>query len=307
MNKFLKFFRSNTFSNIFIFFFLIIIGASVSEWIFNKTRFIYTTFSLICIVGFILFSIIKVFDPLEKSKRKMKRQKNVYEKLKIFQTEILPITQKQLPKTIYKFISLSEENKIDNHNKLSSLENNQIWFSRIDKLNDPFDGYSCCYLKDFIDPEKYENINEFIEAWNKYLNKLRQELYSTSFTKCINNFPMWAHYTNNFSGFCLEFEVVDSSKLFEVKYSVRKFDVASIIDQIITEYYFDLIQNEQFELILKIFHLYLCSIKSNQWSYEQEVRSVFYRPNCFANGQLMNIEDIGLKIKKIYVGCNASK
>ena len=237
----------------------------------------------------------------------MKRQKNVYEKLKIFQTEILPITQKQLPKTIYKFISLSEENKIDNHNKLSSLENNQIWFSRIDKLNDPFDGYSCCYLKDFIDPEKYENINEFIEAWNKYLNKLRQELYSTSFTKCINNFPMWAHYTNNFSGFCLEFEVVDSSKLFEVKYSVRKFDVASIIDQIITEYYFDLIQNEQFELILKIFHLYLCSIKSNQWSYEQEVRSVFYRPNCFANGQLMNIEDIGLKIKKIYVGCNASK
>ena len=307
MNKFLIFFRSNTFSNIFIFFFLIIIGASVSEWIFNKTRFIYTTFSLICIVGFILFSIIKVFDPLEKSKRKMKRQKNVYEKLKIFQTEILPITQKQLPKTIYKFISLSEENKIDNHNKLSSLENNQIWFSRIDKLNDPFDGYSCCYLKDFIDPEKYENINEFIEAWNKYLNKLRQELYSTSFTKCINNFPMWAHYTNNFSGFCLEFEVVDSSKLFEVKYSVRKFDVASIIDQIITEYYFDLIQNEQFELILKIFHLYLCSIKSNQWSYEQEVRSVFYRPNCFANGQLMNIEDIGLKIKKIYVGCNASK
>ena len=235
MNKFLKFFRSNTFSNIFIFFFLIIIGASVSEWIFNKTRFIYTTFSLICIVGFILFSIIKVFDPLEKSKRKMKRQKNVYEKLKIFQTEILPITQKQLPKTIYKFISLSEENKIDNHNKLSSLENNQIWFSRIDKLNDPFDGYSCCYLKDFIDPEKYENINEFIEAWNKYLNKLRQELYSTSFTKCINNFPMWAHYTNNFSGFCLEFEVVDSSKLFEVKYSVRKFDVASIIDQIITD------------------------------------------------------------------------
>ena len=306
MNKFLKFFRSDFFSNLSLFLLLAGIGASISEWIFHKTLYIQTTLSLIYLTGMILYSIIKRFDPLEKSIRKMRQQKNAYEKLKIFQTEIIPITQKQLPKTLYKFISLTENEK-DNYNKLTSLENNQIWFSRIDKLNDPFDGYSCCYLKDFIDPEKYENIDEFIEAWNNYLNKLRQELYSTSFTKCIDSIPMWAHYSNNFSGFCLEFEVVDYSKLFEVKYSVRKFDVASIIDQIMTEYNYGLIENEQFELILKIFHLYLCSIKSNQWSYEQEVRSIFYRPNCFANGQLMNIEDIGLKIKKIYVGCNASK
>ena len=162
---------------------------------------------------------------------KMKQQKNAYEKLKVFQTNIISITQKQLPKTLYKFVSLIENEK-DNHNKLISLENNQIWFSRIDKLNDPFDGYSCCYLKDIIYSEKYENINEFIEAWDNYLNKLRTELYSTPFTKCIDNIPIWAHYNNNFSGFCLKFEVVDPSKLYDVKYSARKFNVELIIDQI---------------------------------------------------------------------------
>ena len=236
----------------------------------------------------------------------MKQQKNIYEKLKVFQTEILPITQNQLPKTIYKFISLTDNEK-DNLDKLTSLENNQIWFSRIDKLNDPFDGYSCCYLNDIIYSEKYENIDEFIEAWSNFLNKLREELYSTSFTKCIDNIPMWAHYTNNFSGFCLEFEVVDPSKLFDIKYSARKFDVQLIMDKIMTEYYEGLIEHEQFELILRAFHFYLCSIKSNQWIYEQEIRSILYKSNCTGNGQLVNITALGLKIKRIYVGCNASK
>lgn len=61
---------------------------------------------------------------------------------------MLPILQKEVPQTIYKFISLTDDKEL-NDCKFYSIENNEIWFSNVNKLNDPFEGLNCCYLKDF--------------------------------------------------------------------------------------------------------------------------------------------------------------
>ena len=52
------------------------------------------------------------------------------------------------PKTVYKYVSLDGSSCLDKK-KLSSLIKNQIWFSKFEALNDPFEFKAICQGKIF--------------------------------------------------------------------------------------------------------------------------------------------------------------
>ena len=282
-------------------------GASLIEWILNKTHYTIATVCSICIIYLLVLSILKMFDPYYRYSRKMHKKESVYEKLRIFHDKVLPIIQKDVPQTIYKFISLTDDNDLNNR-KFNSLENNQIWFSNVNKLNDPFEGLNCCYLKDFaLDLYPYFNIDKRIENWKRFLNKLRNDFYLASFTKRKDSMPMWAHYANNYCGFCVEYEVLSPKSLMQVEYSARKLDISFALENLQKEYLNYEIDEEQLDWALLVVHSFICSTKSLQWKYEEEIRSISYMPNGNHEGNNETCESIGLKVKSILLGCNCSE
>jgi len=144
---------------------------------------------------------------------------------------------KNIPPKIYKFQSFKSEKSIEN------LRHGQIWFSKPEGLNDPFD---CAisiiftypeedmitfvrehYLEDLRKKGKSGEISqrelqylpngkpsqELIDQTEKYLketNQQRRKEFSQNgvacFTTEMNNILMWSHYADGHKGFCLEFD-----------------------------------------------------------------------------------------------------
>jgi hypothetical protein len=136
-----------------------------------------------------------------------------------------------------------------NINNLTSLAKNQLWFSSLNDLNDPFEG---CHIKDNnIDPElssgsKLKPKNDVNEhQYQEILNKLNltkgeftskelfQRLAETDFdifikivhdskvvcfsieqeeNNPLTNNLMWSHYANGLRGYCLVFNEEDLLK-----------------------------------------------------------------------------------------------
>lgn len=114
-------------------------------------------------------------------------------------------------KKLYKFISLSNDVEL-NAKKINDLKNGSIWFSTYNALNDCFEGrfiYNSANLleKIYDDEMDYDYI-----IFNTIKNMIHETNVILSLTEndytCM---PMWAHYANNHSGFCVEY-------LFDDKY-----------------------------------------------------------------------------------------
>lgn len=164
------------------------------------------------------------------------------------------------------------------------LINSEIWFSDPFSYNDPFD----CNLT--IDgnnrPEqikKYFNVANWeksadtdndiqklitsnfqnVEAFQRKLNSISRkaigQLGLTCFTQTKDNLLMWAHYTEDHKGVCLEFDYKKDTGFFspfkKVSYD-KKYPIYN--------YYDDK------KMVVEMLMLH----KSNHWEYEQEVRII---------------------------------
>ncbi len=98
----------------------------------------------------------------------------------------------ECPQKIIKFISLGEDNS-DNDLKFNTLKNNNLWFSSVKELNDPYE-YKCLYI------DKMKLLGEgypiqFIEFFEKTLIENQQNYAMTALSantfECL---PMWAYY-----------------------------------------------------------------------------------------------------------------
>lgn len=225
---------------------------------------------------------------------------------------------KNIPKILYKFISLNNPSncdiacKFDNISKMKidSIKNNKFWLSTSENLNDPFE------LRSFyINEEKIKQYNYPIKVINQLIKSSKNILIGCFTTKFLDNLPMWAHYANNHSGICVEYEIKKPKFFFPISYeetrvpaNVVLMNCASLINKringVITEKEF---RDLEFYQSL-IFHNNL--IKHISWKYEDEYRLIYPSFNIPDNilkdegGVLLDNDTIGLKIKKIYIGMN---
>ena len=173
---------------------------------------------------------------------------------------------------LFKYYSL-------NINNISALLNNYFHLSNPGTFNDPFD----CNVN------LASNINEIDLAKMETVKRNNiNNIGVVSFSETIDNHLMWAHYTNNYNGFAIEFKgtevTVDLVKDRFEKHTLTKVFYPKKIKRIEKEYPFAM-------------H-YVLSTKMKHWEYEKEWRII-----C----QLKKDDDRVLnyypeKVKGIYVG-----
>ncbi|MEA5356652.1 DUF2971 domain-containing protein [Vibrio parahaemolyticus] len=202
---------------------------------------------------------------------------------------------------LYKYRSNSKETL---ERDLNSIANNQVYYSKLRNLNDPFEGkylynghlfnLSCFIFEHFKSDLKIKNHskkNDIDKCKNS--NILLEEFISRigdfgvfSLGKVQDSALMWSHYANSHEGFCIEYNL---NKL-KTKENII-FDV-SYVDSIPVLLRSDI--NSEKKILNKIF-----ATKSSIWRYEKEVRLISFSPG------LHNINQDA--IESICFGVNSSK
>ena len=156
---------------------------------------------------------------------------------------------------------------------IRGLETQSLFLTPVGNMNDVFEGVSC------------EITDEVI---NK-IERLGDIAYLKSFSEEKNNLLLWAHYAQNYSGMCIEY---DFSKLpedllyhfFPIYYSPKRL-ISRKLERAIVEHEDLKRMNEDncypndCEFIKDIMSLFLT--KSTVWDYEKEWRMVATHPQVF--------------------------
>ncbi|RYD01846.1 hypothetical protein N752_28145 [Desulforamulus aquiferis] len=222
-----------------------------------------------------------------------------------------------MPKILYKYVSLSDNycNKNNNYctifqesneRKFTTLKNNQIWMSRFDNLNDPYE-YRAMYLKS----EELSNKGWPLDMLDEYLHKMKSIYLIASFTtNIVDNMPMWAHYSNNHKGFCVEYRVLNPKVVYPISYEEERFAIGSIITSIFNlsnDIFSGKIDEDdkEFQFYLTLIN-HLGLIKHKTWQYENEYRILHADLGGNNPGAPIQSIEVGLDISGIYVGSQCS-
>jgi len=172
---------------------------------------------------------------------------------------------------LFKFYSLSINN-------LDALLNNYFYLSNPSTFNDPFD----CNINIVL------NIKNEVSKLNTVKRNNIGNIGIASLTEVVDNHLMWAHYTNNYKGFAIEFKG-DEISVNLVKERFEKLTLTRVI-------YPDKIK--KIESFFSFAMHYVLTTKMKHWEYEKEWRMI-----C----QLKKDDDRVLhyypeKVKAIYIG-----
>lgn len=223
----------------------------------------------------------------------------------LFKT-IYKIIRLHVPSTLYKYYSLSDDEAL-NMKKFQTLSDGKIFMSDIKDFNDPFDGKGF-----FYDPSKLADIDRLAHNGGRIIDDFNSYIKGTCLTaNGVQSMPMWAHYGNNHTGFCVSYETnanLDlASNTFPVQYTDERLDITSLMrNQVIyacgeIERQSAMGKNEILldDLMLVFTPLLLCNIKHTSWSYEKEFR-------CTTASNAAGMPFIDAKPKEIFIGmhCN---
>ena len=114
---------------------------------------------------------------------------------------------------------------------------------------------------------------------------------------------MWAYYTNNHKGFCVEYEVIKKNCIHEVLYEPERIKVASLIIECIKAIKSG--QKEKADLYAKIF-LQNLFIKAKSWEHEKEYRIV-YQIDKNSKGMNVPVYKLGMRTSRIVACINCSE
>lgn len=196
----------------------------------------------------------------------------------------------------YKSIEFAPEDKTYSTSFLRDcrcLLNNQLWFSSLPYLNDPFEGvfqidnYASSAIKLF---KKHVNIRKVEKLKIDVIKMMQDTCGILSLTTDNQNLLMWSHYTNNQKGYCLEFDLEPENF---TSYNNKKINSKNIDFKKVS--YADTYPKTS---ILNSDHKMIFGFKSKCWNYEKEYRFISN------NSGLYNHSDGCLKA--IYLGaeCN---
>jgi hypothetical protein len=217
---------------------------------------------------------------------------------------IYDITRYYIPDTLFKYYSLTDSITL-NEQKLITLQQQKIFMSEIRYLNDPFDNKAYYYKNEVL--KKYEWLD-------KYEGKLIDDFsgfckISALTSNKVNSMPMWAHYANNHTGYCVSYDMRSNTKLsgctFPVQYTDQRIDVTSLIERQAQKIYHELETQSakgKKEILLDDLSLvymasFFCNIKHSSWSYENEFR-------CTIGAGEESMSFVSAIPKEIYIGMN---
>lgn len=111
------------------------------------------------------------------------------------------------------------------------------------------------------------------ELISKFMTAYLQKIYFCSFTENFSSMLMWSHYSNNHSGFCIEYDSTKANgynpyihQLYPVLYTNKLFNVSELFyDKK------DLVKSKKFN---NLFLCYPLIYKSDEWDYEKEWRVI---------------------------------
>lgn len=214
-----------------------------------------------------------------------------------------------IPDTLYKFYSLNNKRKL-NKQKFKTLQNKQIFMSKIKDFNDPFDGKAF-----FYDSSQLADINRLEVVNGKIIDDFTAFYRGTALTENDTScMPMWAHYSNNHQGFCVAYDMKnpENTKLagctFPVQYTNERLDITDymknyvkmVLSEIDKQTKIGKTQIRIDDTSLMHMLLYLCNVKHSTWSYEKEFR-------CTMGSLEKCLPYIDATPKAIYIGMNCNK
>lgn len=223
----------------------------------------------------------------------------------VFNT-IYRIIRLYIPDTLFKYYSLTENDEL-NTRKFETLDNRKIYLSDICSFNDPFDSRAFYY-----DPNQLMSIERLKQVDGKLIDDFSSFIRSTSLSaNGVQSMPMWAHYSNNHTGFCVSYDMNSNSKLssctFPVQYTNERLDITSMmcdIAQKISDAVDRNIEAGIKKTVLNDFmiiytSILLNNIKHSSWNYENEFR-------CTIASNAEGAPFITAIPKEIYIGMKCS-
>lgn len=206
--------------------------------------------------------------------------------------DIRRILKSYIPQFLYKYGSF------DSPYWEKTVIKGEIYLSPAKKFNDPFDcrpnfDYQKAIskgklrkilLKRFPD-RSFESISQK-EITQYVIDGLREDVFVSCFSEIWDSLLMWAHYANNYNGFCIKYDFSEVSErvkdnLYPVLYESKYIDITQNL----------ISSNDNTGLICNL-------AKEKEWSYEKEWRIVKYKrdPIYFRK-----------HIKAIYIGNRCNK
>lgn len=206
-----------------------------------------------------------------------------------------------VPDKLIKFVSLNGDDS--DSKKLKSLENNEIWFSDRRFLNDPYE------FKGIVLDKARLSDNGYAESQIEILKKILEcdEWGITCLSaNSVDYLPMWAYYTNNYAGFCVEYSIENKSQIHEVFYEQDRIKISYSAVQYMNEVEKSLKFGTSSPELDFLGHIFLQNlfIKAKKWNHEKEYRIVCQLDNRVGMG--VPVDSIGMKMKKIIAGMNCS-
>ncbi|WP_137905813.1 DUF2971 domain-containing protein [Chryseobacterium sp. 2VB] len=172
----------------------------------------------------------------------------------------------------YKSIEFAPEDKTYSTSFLRDcrcLLNNQLWFSSLKYLNDPFEGvfqidnYASSAIKLF---KKNINIKKVEKLKIDVIKMMQDTCGILSLTTDNQNLLMWSHYTNNQKGYCLEFDLEPGNF---IGYNNKKINSKNVDFKKVS--YSNTYPKTS---ILNSDHKMIFGFKSKCWNYEKEYRFI---------------------------------
>lgn len=217
------------------------------------------------------------------------------------------VAQMHIPNVLYKYYSLSDDVEL-NEKKFQTLNAGKIFMSEIKDFNDPYD--SKCF---FYDSAKLADIERLKPHGGKVIDDFTTYIRGTALTENgVQSMPMWAHYSNNHSGFCVSYDMNANTQLkgctFPVQYIAERLDITSLVrkqsEQICAAIDSNIAIGEKQttinDLTMILVPQLLYNLKLDQWNYEKEFR-------CSRASNAKGTPYTDAIPKEIYIGKNCSE
>lgn len=216
------------------------------------------------------------------------------------------------PKKIYKFIPFYDKgNAAVNKRNLETLEEEKVWASKYFTLNDPFE-FNGMYLDEDKILKSGNDVDTFYEYWKYITNSFVTVSFCAEKEDIhpLNNMPMWAYYSNNHHGICVEYNVCNPICLYPVSYEQERNPMSVVLGNFVAlalDAVDGKISGQNPELLkYQFIILNLMCVKHRSWRQENEFRILFPYPRLSGNGERLSLKEIGLEISAIYLGKDCS-
>ena len=211
-----------------------------------------------------------------------------------------------VPKVLTKFVALGD-NEQENEKRFTSLANNYIWFSAVSQYNDPAELETLYFDREILLSHGFPK--EVVSAYSDFFaSHVRYFLLVSLSANAPDNLPMWAYYTNNHRGFCIEYDVINSGQICRLFYAPNRYNITNIFVDTLHSVFENIKYGREFpddhekKMVIIKNRFYM---KSDSWHHEIECR-IIHMEKEEKIGVNIPIDSVGLKIRRIIAGVNCS-